>query len=279
MAIPYGVAILLSSKVMSGKKFFNNADLPALHAHAVQEVKKSPQDAAARALFIQVLCMEGEWDRAATQADALLKLNPASAMFCTTVSQLITAEKHRTDIFNGKEQPNWTGKRPAYADALAEVLKAYGNGNLALGAEKTVTLLDRIPTISVAFNSGKKEEWILDGDARLAGVIEWMKGDAYSLIAMEEVASLELAAPTHPIEILWPHARLTLRNGEIITGRCPGRYPVNAAIEDASLLMARATAWQEVADGIYLGQGQKCWNTPNGIIPVLQEAVLRFQQA
>ncbi len=263
---------------MSVKEFFNNADLQGLHAHAVREIKKSPQDAAPRALFIQILCMEGEWDRATTQADALLKLSPASAMFCATVSQLIAAEQQRTATLNGKKAPVWTGERPDYADALEAALQAYGRGDAIAGAQKTAQALDMVPTLPVHFSAGAQEEWALDGDARLAGVIEFIKGDAYSLIAMAAVASIELAQPTHPIEILWPHARLTLHSGEILTGRMPGRYPVTEGMDDASLLMARATAWQEVAQGLYLGRGQKGWNTPSGIVPLLSETELRFSR-
>ncbi len=254
-------------------------DLPALHAHAVQQIRKAPQDTSARALFIQLLCMEGEWERATTQADALLKLNPASALFCTTVGQLIAAEGQRMQVLAGKRPPQWMGSRPAYADALEASLRAYGAGDMAAGAAATMQVLDALPGLAVGFASGTAADWLLDGDARLAGVLEVVKGDSHSLIAMAEVAALEIAAPTHPVEVLWPHVRLTLAGGEILTARMPGRYPLAAGGSDSALLMARATAWQELPEGLYLGSGQRCWNCPEGVLPMLTERVLRFHPA
>ncbi len=200
-------------------------------------------------------------------------------MFCATVCHLIAAEEQRMQVVAGQSTPQWMGVRPSWADALETSLSAYAAGDTAAATAATMQVLDALPDMSVSFASGTDVEWLLDGDARFAGVLELVKGDSYSLLAMAEVASLEVAAPTHPIEILWPHIRLTLRSGEIITARMPGRYPLSPAQDDSELLMARATDWCEVTDGLYLGQGQRAWNCPEGVLPLLSERALRFHLA
>lgn len=262
---------------MTNEELFACADLPSLHERTVRELKKSPQDAGSRALFVQLLCMEGDWSRAEAQAEALMKLHPPSAMFCASVSRLIAAERARADVFSGKSSPVWAGERPSFASSLEEAFQAYGKGELSLGAQKTARVLETLPEIPVSFASGWSADWILDGDSRLAGVLEFIRGNSYSLVELASVASLELAKPSHPVDILWPHVRLCLRNGDVLTGHMPGRYPVSSGMEDSALLMARASSWTEEAGRVFLGHGQRCWNTPEGLAPMLVETSLYFK--
>ncbi len=261
---------------MTTEELFACADLAALHERAAQEVRKDPRDAGARALFVQVLCMEGDWHRAESQADALLKLSPASSMFCVSVGHLAAAERMRESVFAGQSSPCWMGARPLFADAWEAAMKAYGSGDVASGAEGTRRVLEMLPEVPVSFASGASSDWLLDGDARLAGVLELIKGEEWLVMDLASVASLEVARPSHPVEVLWPHVRLCLRSGEVLGGRMPGRYPVCAAEDDAALLMVRASAWQECSEGVYTGHGQRCWNTAAGLVPMLAETSLRF---
>lgn len=260
---------------MDTPSLFKQGDLAGLHAQVAEEIRKNPQEAASRALFVQILCMEGEWERANRQADALLKLSPASAMFCTTISQLIRAERSRESVFSGQTAPLWVGAPPAWSSSLAEALSACAAGEKAKGASATAAILDALPVIPVTLSNGTRP-WLLDGDARLAGVLELITGDTYRLVEQASVQSLEIAAPTHPVELLWPHVRLQLRHGETLIGRMPGRYPLSGKRPDAQLLMMRSTSWEECDGGQYLGSGQRCWNTDEGLIPMLSEPHLLF---
>lgn len=260
---------------MDTKTLFKQGDLSGLHAQVAQEIRRNPQDAASRALFVQLLCMEGEWQRAAAQADALMKLNPASALFCTTLSQLIRAELSREAVFCGKAVPGWVGEPPAWSGLLCDAFTAYAGGDAAAGAAATTQILDALPLIPVTHSQGRSP-WLLDGDARLAGVLELITGDAYRLVEQASVRSLEVAAPTHPVELLWPHVRLQLRSGEPLVGRMPGRYPLAGERPDSELLMLRSTTWASCGDGLYLGCGQRCWSTEDGLLPLLNEQHLLF---
>ena len=261
---------------MTTEELFALADLPALHERAAEEVRKAPRDAGARALFVQVLCMEGDWLRAESQADALMKLSPASAMFCASVSGLVAAERRREAVFSGQAAPVWTGERPRFADAWEAAMQAYAAGDASQGAARTVRELEMLSEVPVSFSSGCSSAWMQDGDARLAGVLELIKGDVYSLVDLASAVSLEVAKPSHPVEVLWPHVRLCLRNGDVQAGRMPGRYPVHAGEESAALLMARESSWDECAGGLFTGRGQRCWSTPEGLVPMLAECSLRF---
>lgn len=260
---------------MDTKVLFEQGDLGGLHAQVAQEIRRNPQDAAPRALFAQILCMEGEWERAAAQADALLKLNPASAMFCTTLSQLIRAERSRESVLSGKAAAAWAGDAPAWSGAFGKALGAYAAGDTATGAAATAQVLDALPVIPARWESGHSP-WLIDGDARLAGVLELITGGTYRLLEQATVHSLEIASPTHPVELLWPHVRLQLRSGETLIGRMPGRYPLVGGRPDAGQLMMRSTTWTTCGEGLYLGRGQRCWNTEDGLLPMLNERKLHF---
>lgn len=239
------------------------------------EIRANPQLAEPRALFVQVLCMEGEWERAAAQADALLRLSPASALFCTTVSGLIAAEQQRARVFAGECAPEWAGPQPAYAADVCAALRAYGSGDTAAAAAATRRVTDALEPVPAALDGAAPQPWLIDADARLAGVVEYLKDGHYCLVGQGEIKSLELAAPTHPVELLWPHVRICLRSGDVLVGRTTGRYPLGGE-EEPALLAMQESAWQEPAPDLYLGSGQHCWATEEGVVPVLTVSRIEF---
>lgn len=261
---------------MSPQELFAKADLAGLHSQVVSEIRNNPQQAEPRALFVQVLCLEGEWERAAAQADALLKLNPASALFCTTVTRLIEAEQLREQVFAGKRAPEWSGAQPAYAADVCAALQAYGCGNTAAAAEATRRVMDALEPAAATLDGAAPQPWLIDADARLTGVVEYLKDGHYCLVAQSEIKSIELAAPSHPVELLWPHVRICLRSGEVLVGRTTGRYPLVGAAKEPALQMMKESAWQEAAENLYLGSGQHCWATEEGVVPLLTVSRLVF---
>lgn len=260
---------------MDTKTLFAQGNLTALHEQVAADIRQNPGDAASRALFAQVLCLEGEWERADKQADALMRLHPASAVFCSALSCLIRAEHRREAMFRADELPTWFGEKPEWADLFAEALAAYARKGTQAGAEVSARLMDALPVTSGVLSHGSGR-WILDGDARLAGVLELIVGDTYGVLDLSIVRSMELAPPTHPIELLWAHVRLQLKNGEVMVGRMPGRYPAVNDRLDSELLMMRSSAWTECGAELYIGSGQRCWSTPEGLFPMLQEPLIRF---
>lgn len=261
---------------MTTQELFAAGKLEALHKQAAQEIRTAPRSAEARALFIQILCLECDWDRAETQANALLQLSPATALFCTTVSQLISAERTRGRVLSGEIGGEWVGIPPAWAPELQAARAAIATGNSAAAETAATAVLDALPAIPVS-TSGSTCDWLIDGDLRLAGVVEFIKGDSYKQIPQQDIATLEIAAPTHPVEIVWPHVRITLRSGESLVGRMPGRYPMPTGCADAGLLMARNTEWQECGSaGLYTGLGLRCWNSADGLLPLFTQGRLSF---
>lgn len=260
---------------MDTKTLFAQGNLTALHEQVAQDIRQNPRDAASRALFAQVLCLEGEWERADKQANALMSLHPASAVFCSTLGKLIRAERRREAMFRADAPPTWFGEKPEWADLFAGALAAYAREGLQAGAEASARLTEALPETKAVLSRGASP-WILDGDARLAGVLELLVGDTHGVVDLSVVRSMELAAPTHPVELLWAHVRLQLKNGEVMVGRMPGRYPLINGKLDSELLMMRSSAWTECGAGLYIGSGQRCWCTPEGLFPMLHEPLLRF---
>lgn len=260
----------------NAQSLFRDGKLEELHRAVAADVRQNPQDASARALMVQVLCCEGAWERAATQAAALMKLDPGSALFCTSVQDAAAAEQERERVLSGRTAPCWLGEAPAYADAWRRAAAHYAAGRFAEAAAETEAVLDALPCIPVALSGGVHAPWLLDGDARFAGVMEWMRGGRYHLVALPQVASVELPAPRLPVEAVWVHARITLRDGSSHIGRMPARYPFTPGQESPENLLARSTEWQEVTPGFCLGRGLRGWDTPEGIIPLFSEHMLRF---
>lgn len=261
---------------MTPQELFAQADLAGLHSQVATEIRTNPQLAEPRALFVQVLCLEGEWERAAAQADALLKLSPASALFCTTITRLIEAEQAREQVFAGTRAPEWSGAQPAYAADVCAALRAYGSGDTAAATAATLRVMDALEPAAATLDGDAPQPWLIDADARLTGVVEYLKDGHYCLVAQSDIKSMELAAPSHPVELLWPHVSITLRNGEVLVGRTTGRYPLTGTAKEPKLLMMQESAWLETADNLYQGSGQHCWATEEGVVPLLTVSRITF---
>lgn len=256
---------------MTLEELFQHAEPQQLHEHIVSQLKDKPGDLSLRSLFVQVLCLEGEWERALKQTDALMKLHPETAIFCCTTTELIHAEQLREHIFAGNGQPLFFGSPEPWISPMLKALPLYAKGQTALATALSRQALDAMPEMPANINGDTHVPWILDGDARLGGVLEIMMRDHYYWLELSKISSLQLAQPSHPIEVCWMQARLTMRTGEIHTVRMPSRYPFATPHqeEEPALLMAKETSWEETTDSLWLGQGLRGWATPETVIPMM----------
>jgi type VI secretion system protein ImpE len=62
----------------------------------------------------------------------------------------------------------------------------------------------------------------------------------------------------------------TWANGGQSVGVIPTRYPGSERAEDEAIRLARKTAWEELAPGVYQGIGQRMLTTDAGEYPLME---------
>ena len=121
-------------------------------------------------------------------------------------------------------------------------------------------------------------EWLTDGDGRLGPVCEFISNSRYGWVPFEQIAELILIKPDGLSDLVWAQAELRLVDGRTHLGLIPVRYPETAETyqADEALSLARKTEWENLAENIYAGHGQKVLISDNQEIALLDLRSLRF---
>jgi type VI secretion system protein ImpE len=106
--------------------------------------------------------------------------------------------------------------------------------------------------------------WICDADVRLGPVIEAVINGRYYWVPFARLKRLVIEAPADLRDVVWTPAHFEFHNGGESVALIPTRYPGSETSSDDSVVLARKTVWQEVAPGVFEGQGQRMLATDAG---------------
>lgn len=108
---------------MNAAELFSAGDLASAIKQCAEEVKIQPSSASKRALFVELLCFDGDFERADKQLTALASLDISAAVTVGTWRQLIRAAQARRDVFeNGAIPSVISSLTPSIETALAALL-------------------------------------------------------------------------------------------------------------------------------------------------------------
>lgn len=232
------------------------------------EVRASPGDPRLRTYLFQLLALRGDWERAISQLQVTAQLTPIALPMAQTYREAVRAEVFRAEVFAGRKQPSFLGKPPDWAGLLLESLKLLGEGHVAKAEAMRSEALEAAPA-SAGKIGDSAFEWIADADSRIGPVCEAIVDGKYVWVPFENLAGIEVEAPTDLRDLVWAAAHLRFVNGGDTVALIPSRYPGSEASDDAAIRMARKTVWREVGNETYIGSGQRMWTTDAGDYPML----------
>jgi len=238
------------------------------------EVRAHPADAKLRVFLFQLLCVLGQWPRAATQLEVCGELDASTLAMVNTYREALKCELVRESVFAGKNTPMVFGEPQAWVAWLVEALQADARGDAAGAAKLRAQALEMAPASAGTLN-GEPFEWIADADSRLGPVLEAVVNGRYCWIPFGALAKVRVEAPEDLRDFVWMPAQLEFPNGGSSVALIPTRY---CGVTDAALgaeLLARATAWDELSpDGPlgaqYAGRGQRLFTTSANEIGLLE---------
>lgn len=233
---------------MSARELFQAGKLnEAVQALGV-EVRDNPTDVRRRTFLFELLCFQGEYDRAEKHLNVLADATPDARMGAVLYFSALHAERVRLETFQKKEYPP---------------IAALAN--------------DRAGTLN-----GKPFESFEDADPRVGARLEVFAAGAYLWIPLAHVESIEMEAPKRLRDLLWIPA--LVRTGPAFKGTelgevlLPVLAPFSSQRSDDNIRLGRATEWAEV-DGQALPFGQRVFDADGEEVPILEIRKVEFVPA
>lgn len=228
---------------------------------ALEEVKAylkaRPSDQEARHLYIDLLVLSGEYERADNQCSLAATLSPDATMGFALLRNELRAMAAREAWFASGAVPEFP-QGPSQLDQLALRLGiAHREGN-ARDARAALDALENLRGEHPLIWNGKAISDFRDLDDRIPHALEViMTGGAYLWIDFAKIAALSIEPIARPRDLAFRRAELSLIDGAAASVLLPAVY--HGTGKDAKLRLGRETEWIEEATGITTGRGQRCF--------------------
>ncbi|ANL44042.1 type VI secretion system accessory protein TagJ [Rhizobium phaseoli] len=230
-----------------------DAALEEVKAH----LKARPSDQEARHLYIDLLVLAGEYERADNQCSLAATLSPDATMGFALLRNELRAMAARDAWFASGAVPEFP-QGPSELDKLALRLGiAHREGN-AREARATLEALETLRGERPLIWNGKAISDFRDLDDRIPHALEViMTGGAYLWIDFAKIAAVSIEPIARPRDLAFRRAELSLIDGAAASVLLPAVY--HGTGKDATLRLGRETEWVEEASGITTGRGQRCF--------------------
>ena len=243
-------------KFMDVHSLYSAGQLGEAVAAAFLLVKTKPADVGARLFLAELLCFQGDWERAEKQLDTAAKQSHDDGLFAMLLRQLIRGEILREQVFTEGRSPQLVGELPTDASLQLEICAQLRN---QLDAAPLVDAAQEARHAIAGQCNDQAFEDIRDLDDRMAGILEVITATGkYYWVPWKSIRTLEFAKPERPADLIWRKASIDVENGPEGEVFIPVRYPCpNSAGWDDQLRLGRATTWAGEAASAVIGLGQK----------------------
>lgn len=246
-----------------------NGDPAAALAHLQEQVRDKPSDAKLRVFLFQLLCVRGEWERALNQLKVASELDASALAMAQMYGDAVRCEAIRRDVFDGKKAPMVFGEPDQWLALLIESLLVGGRGDASRAADLRARAFEDAPASSGAINE-QAFEWIADADSRLGPVLEAVINGRYYWVPFSRIAEVTIEEPEDLRDMVWMPAHLQFANGGDMLALIPTRYAGSERSSDGLIVLARKTAWEEVAPDTHHGLGQRILATDVADVPLME---------
>lgn len=242
---------------------------PALALKLLQdEVRNKPADAKLRIFIFQLLAVMGRWERALSQLDVASTLDVSALAMAQMYREAIRCEMLRQQVFEGRKSPMIFGMPEPWLALLIESLLVAGRGRLDESAKLRDQAFEQAEPTSGTLDD-QRFQWIADADPRLGPVLEAIINGKYYWLPFTQLSEVVIEAPADLRDMVWMPVNFLFRNGGESVGLIPTRYSGSESSDDAAVVLARKTTWNEVTPDVHHGLGQRLIATDAGETPLM----------
>lgn len=233
---------------MGARELFQSGKLDEAVQALGAEVRDNPSDVRRRTFLFELLCFQGQYDRAEKHLNVLADATPDARMGALLYVSALHAERLRQQMFQKKEYP----EAPA------------------------------IPNERGGTADGKPFESFEDADPRIGARLELYAAGAYLWIPLAHVESIEMEAPQRLRDLLWIPALVrtgpAFRGTELGEVLLPVLAPFSFQHSDDNVRLGRATDWEN-RDGMQIPFGQRIFEVDGVDVPILEIRKVEFSPA
>jgi type VI secretion system protein ImpE len=263
------------NRATTAETFLKSGDPAGALAALQNDVRAKAGDAKLRVFLFQLLCVQGQWDRALNQLNVCADMDPAALPMRETYSSAIACELLRKQVFAGQKVPMLFGEPQPWLALLIEAQLRAGTGDAAAASTLRANAFEQAPATSGRID-GQPFTWIADADTRLGPVIEAIINGRYYWVPFSRLSKLTTEAPADLRDCIWMPAQLQFSNGGEALAMIPARYVGSESAGDGQIALARKTVWEEGPDGTQRGLGQRMLATDESDFPFLQVREIEF---
>ncbi|WFS04181.1 type VI secretion system accessory protein TagJ [Rhizobium tumorigenes] len=227
--------------------------LQAAKAH----IKAKPSDQDARHLYIDLLILTGDYERADNQCGLAATFAPEATMGFALLRNMLRGMAAREAWFATGAVPEFPGG-PSDLDKLALRIGIANRTGDSGDTQKTLALLEeQRGELAMTWN-GKPVSDFRDLDDRMPHALEViMSGGGYLWVDFSKIAAIAVEPIARPRDLAFRSAELSLTDGAVASVLIPAIYPGSGS--DDKLRLGRETLWVEEPTGITTGRGQRCF--------------------
>ncbi|MCW4026637.1 MAG: tetratricopeptide repeat protein [Candidatus Bathyarchaeota archaeon] len=242
---------------MIAERLLKEGKLDAAVESVSDQLRARPLDSKLRMALFELLCFQGQFDRAIKQLDAIesASRDPGFALSAHYYRSLLAAEQLRGRVFEGDALPEFPVEPPENVEGYVLFVKRIQSGDPGLG-EAVEKLESATPSMAGELN-GESFAHIRDGDDRVASVLEAFWGEKYLWLPFEQIEELEIQEPKRLLDLFWARAKLSLKGLTLGDVLLPVIYPKSFAEDDESIRLGRKTVWRSSNDQFVYGVGRK----------------------
>jgi type VI secretion system protein ImpE len=211
-------------------------------------LRDHPDDVSQRTFLFELLCFSGQYDRAEKQLSVLSQGSKEAQLGATVYYAALHAERERNELFRTQAFPSTEA-----SDELSGTL------------------------------NGKPFTSFRDADPDIGARLEVYAAGAYLWIPLRHIASVQVEAPKHLRDTIWPSAMVqtgpSFKGTELGQVIIPALYPFSWKDSDESVWLGRSTVWVADEDGREYPVGQKVFLVDGEEFPLLEMRALEFQSA
>lgn len=235
------------------RELLSSGQLDEAITQAQDILRKDPSATDVRACLIELLCLDGQLERADEMLMSLAKHQPDWLAGAANLRQLMRAQHSRLALADGKLADDVVATPGDQLEALLAV-----NLNLTEGKPEAASEAARnleAGRTDTRYRVGDQEGDFRDCDDSLAGFFEGLGTDGhYYLWLWSDIQEVEFHAATSPVELIWRRASVTLKDGRQGEVFVPLTY---LRSQTANQKLGRETDWQEHDGGLVTGLGLK----------------------
>lgn len=219
-------------------------ELAAAIESAIQDVKKSPMAWDKRIALSQLLCLQGDLERADSHLETAQIQSPDALLRISMYRQMIRGEMTRRECWEQGRTPDlMQGQEPSpQIEANLRLLLALREGNLP----EATQLAEQIETdraVVAGSCDGREFEDLRDQDDRTSFFFEVITSNGkYFWIPFEAIESVTFHPPEQPCDLLWRRATIDAygQEGDVFL---PVLYPGSSQSEDVACKLGQSTTW------------------------------------